>query len=255
MKNLAALIAATFAIGVVLSGGLQAQQTGATPQSIVDLDWKRGPETFTVKPLKGTIRVRSDEAFVQGKDAREYVRLGHGRSDYRPDAVVFKLKGPFERSVVIYEHIETGHVEMDDWDQQIRPEELLAEIRRANEEDNKKRPPGYDAVYTDGWIEEPYIDRENAVAYWAYRLHNDKGEQFVNAQAVELTRNGFTSLSWVGTAEQFASTQQNLIPALRAYDIDKGQRYADFEPGSDKVAKAGIGAIVFDILTGNKTGD
>jgi len=123
MSRLRILVGAVFAISVLLSGSLAAQQlTAAEKQALLDLKSKFGPGSSTIESLNGAISIGRDEILYEGKNAREFVNLLARRGGFTPDAVVFKLKGPSAASFVTYERTKTGHVEMEDWERELQPD-------------------------------------------------------------------------------------------------------------------------------------
>jgi uncharacterized membrane-anchored protein len=253
LRKLAICAAVTAA--VTLSAQAQMPQERAVEEAIASLGWQLGPKSHTLPSSNAVIQTQHDEAFLQGADAHEFARLSEGHTGFQPDAVVIKFDGPLAESFVMYSYSDLGYVKMDDWEEFIDPSYILKEIRKNTEEANKNRAAGYPALYVDDWVEKPYLDRENAIVYWAIKGHAQEGSQFVNAKAIKLGRKGMSDLVWVGSPDQFQDASRNLQPALEAYRYDDGFRYADFRPGVDTVAAVGVGAISYKMLTGsNKRG-
>jgi uncharacterized membrane-anchored protein len=161
-----------------------------------------------------------------------------------------KTDGPMSDSYVMYTYIDMGYVKMDDWDEFINANDILSKIRNRTMETNKIRAEDYPKLYIDGWAEQPHLDRQGAIVYWAIRGHSDTGSAFVNAKALKLGRKGITDIVWVGAPEQFQDASRSLEPALKAYRYGGGYGYADFQRGVDTVAAVGVGAIAYKMLTG-----
>jgi len=224
-----------------------------TDEELRKLNYEFGPGTFTIDSSGAVVRVGVDEVFLQGESAKEFMRLSTGNSRSKPDAVVFGLEGPFERSSVLYRYFHTGHVKTDDWELAIQPDQLMAHINKNTQEDNRTRPPGYSEVIADGWVQRPVIDRQIPIAYWAYRYHTNRGQQFVTAVALKLERQGYSQFQWIGSPDQFRGAKRTLDSAIQAYRLPEGQGYGDFDPGTDKVSKAGLGEIITNLLTGSNS--
>jgi uncharacterized membrane-anchored protein len=244
------------ALGITLSVGMaiSAQaQTAADNNSISNLDWQIGVNSHQVQASNAVIRTSEDEAFLKGKHAWKFARLTEGHDRMKPDALIYKLEGPLADSIVYFRYLETGYLKMDDWSQNIDAEKIIQTIRNNTAKANQAKAAGYGKLYVDGWVEKPYLDKKNAIVYWAIRGHSEDGQKFVNAKAIKLGRKGMSTLVWVGSPAQFQGASQNLQPALQAYKYQNGFRYADFRPGVDTVAAVGIGAIAYKMMTGKSS--
>lgn len=141
-------------------------------------------------------------------------------------------------------------MKMDDWEEYIDKDELLKEIQKSTEAANKIKRKGYPKLYVDSWAQEPYLDKANAIIYWAISAHTSEGGSIVNAKAMKLGRKGFAEIVWMGKPDQFANAQISLSPSLTAYQYDEGSKYADYVPGTDTVAVVGAGALAYKLITG-----
>jgi len=252
------------AIAVVLLGPLlgdllmdaRPPQHGAiTEEDLRKLNWNYGPGTFSIDSSNAVVRAGDSQVFVQGQSAREFMRLNTGNSNSRPDAVAYTFEGPSKSSAVLYTYYDVGHVKMDDWQTPINQDALLFDIKKLAVEDNKRRARGYSDIVVDEWIQTPATDPQIPAAYWAYKYHSGRGQQYVTAGAIMLSRNGYSAIQWIGSPQQFRGVRQTLDPAIEAYRLPEGQRYADYKPGTDKVAKAGLGEIIVDLLTGSSSSE
>lgn len=219
--------------------------------AIADLNWQYGADSYTISASNAVIHTREDEAFLQGEDAWEAMRLSEGHDRFKPNALIVKVDGPMAGSSVLFGYEKIGYVKMGDWEENIDPAKILLLIQQRTEEQNKVREVGYPKIYIDGWAEKPYLDRQNAIVYWAIKGHDGDDRQFINAKALKLGRKGMSDLVWVGSPEQFYGAAQNLQPALDAYQYQEGFRYADFRPGLDTIAAVGIGVLAYKMLTGS----
>lgn len=220
-------------------------------EEISKLNWQIGEGIHELIKAKSNISTQEDEAFLEGEDAHKFMKISEGHDAFKPDALIVKLSGPMAESGVVFNFFEDGYVKMDDWEDHIDPSSILDDIKRGTKEANKIKAKGYPKLYVDGWVEEPYLDREKAVVYWAIKGHDDAGNMFVNAKVLKLGRKGYTSIVWMGAPAQFKNAAQTLTPALGAYRYQEGMRYADYIPDVDTVAAVGVGAITYKLLTGN----
>jgi uncharacterized membrane-anchored protein len=245
---------AVLSAGLATSAYAQALQENAMVDAIANLNWQIGGNTHALPSANAVVETRDDDAFLLEDDADGFLNIIEGHEGFDVDALVMKLEGPLTDSFVTYSHEDIGHVSMDDWEEHIDANAILAQIRKNTEADNNVRAEGYPPLFIDGWLEEPYIDRKNAIVFWAIIGHSGDGESFVNAKALKLGRNGFADLVWVGSPEQFRGAANILENALETSRYNEGFRYADFRPGVDTVAAAGIGAIAYQMMTGSKKG-
>ena len=217
---------------------------------IQELDWKIEPGEYVLDDNNSSVTTTSEEYILIGKEAHKYMHISEGHEGFKPDAAIVRVEGPSQDSQVIYTLHDIGYIKMDDWDEHIDPKEMLAQIKKSTLEANKIREEGYPDVFVDDWIEKPYLDTESATAYWAISGHTSDGITFVNAKALKLGRHGYTEVIWMGSRELFSNAEKSLSPSLVAYDYHEGFQYADYTPGTDKVAAVGVGALAYKLITG-----
>lgn len=240
-----------FAILIVAgSSRVMAFDEQAMIDQIRTLDWQTEPNRYQLTGADASLTTNAEEYLLKEKDAHAYMRITEGHDGFKPDAVVVRVQGPHKNTQVIYTYHEIGYVKMDDWEEHIDKDELLSEIKKSTEAANKIKAEGYSSLYVDGWAQEPYLDKENAIIYWAIMAHSSEGTSLVNAKAMRLGRKGFSEIVWMGVPEQFANAQASLAPALEAYQYNEGATYADFVPGKDAVAAVGAGALAYKLITG-----
>jgi uncharacterized membrane-anchored protein len=163
------------------------------------------------------------------------------------DAVVVD---PNNFAVVFLEYIESGYVNLDDWndlDSTILLDQIIENTKKANEE---RRQNGVEELDVKGWRIEPTLDREQGFVYWAIDAM-DGGALIVNAIALKLGRKGFEKLTWVGSADLYSAPGGFLQAMIDAHQYKSGYKYADYSIG-DKIAAFGIAALV-SASAGGKT--
>jgi uncharacterized membrane-anchored protein len=141
-----------------------------------------------------------------------------------------------------------GFVHDDDW-HELNADDLLDAIRENTSRDNAERVrKGRHPIEILGWSQRPTFDAHKKIAYWALKAKNEEGH-VINASGIQLSRDGFTRVTWIGRPEQFLNAESALDPAISRYDYDQGWRYADFRPG-DAVAGIGIAALTRQMVMG-----
>ncbi|MDE3247082.1 MAG: DUF2167 domain-containing protein [Bacteroidota bacterium] len=138
-----------------------------------------------------------------------------------------------------------GYVKDDDADN-IKYDELLADLRKGQEEANPERKKeGYAAMHLLGWASAPYYDKQNKVLHWAKEF-SVEGEdaKTLNYEVRVLGRKGVLSLTAIATMDQLSEVKKNIPAILKMAEYDKGFKYEEFDSGVDKVAAWTIGGLV-----------
>jgi uncharacterized membrane-anchored protein len=140
---------------------------------------------------------------------------------------------------------EDGYVK-DEEAEKIDYSELLTEMKKAVEDQNPERQKaGYEPIHLVGWAKAPYYDQQRHKLYWAKELKfGANQENTLNYNIRMLGRRGVLVLNAVAGMAQLPEIEQATPRILAAVDFNPGHRYADFKPGSDKVATYGLAAMV-----------
>jgi uncharacterized membrane-anchored protein len=145
--------------------------------------------------------------------------------------------------IVTYE--KDGHVKDDDADS-IKYDELLKTMQDATNENNEVRKKnGYKPMSLVGWAEQPTYDKQSHKLYWAKELNFDGApENTLNYNIRVLGRDGVLVLNAVAGMNQIGQIKQDMQSVNAFTDFTVGNRYADFDNKTDKVAEYGIAALV-----------
>jgi uncharacterized membrane-anchored protein len=146
---------------------------------------------------------------------------------------------------VIVTYDKDGHVKDDDADS-IKYDELLKQMQEATSENNAARKEqGYAPMTLVGWAEPPSYDKAHHKLYWAKELRTDgAGENGLNYNIRVLGREGVLVLNAVAGMQQIAQVKTEMQHVTAFTDFTAGNRYADFDSKTDKVAEYGIAALV-----------
>jgi len=146
---------------------------------------------------------------------------------------------------VIISFSEDGYVKDDDA-AKIDYGELLASIQKATREANPERAKaGYAQVELVGWAEPPSYDSVAHKLYWAKDLKfTDDSAHTLNYNIRVLGRRGVLVLNAVASMDRLESVRRDMAKVIGFVEFSGGHRYADFIPGSDKVAEYGIAALI-----------
>jgi uncharacterized membrane-anchored protein len=145
--------------------------------------------------------------------------------------------------VVTYE--KDGHVKDDDADS-IKYGELLKSMQEGIKESNEQRKEkGYPAMSLVGWAETPHYDKASHKLYWAKELHTEGSNQNgLNYSIRVLGREGVLVLNAVAGMPQISQIRSEMRAVTAFTDFTAGNRYADFDGKTDKVAEYGIAALI-----------
>jgi uncharacterized membrane-anchored protein len=127
---------------------------------------------------------------------------------------------------------------------------LLTKMQKATEESNPERvKQGYHAMELVGWAEPPHYDADSHKLYWARDLKLTKANgstvgQSLNYDIRVLGRRGYLSLNAVAPIDQLDKVRADMPQVLAMTDFDTGERYADYDSKTDKLAAYGIAALV-----------
>ena len=217
---------------------------------VQQLDWKGASDGYEIPSNDAKISVSENEYLVLGKDAHKFMLLTEGHDGFKPDAVKLKIHTDESESTSIYQRNEIGFVKTDDWEENIDADDMMSEITQGTEEANNVRAEGHAKLYIDGWAQEPFLDKDNSIIYWAINGHTSDNRKFINAKALKLGRKGYTDVIWTGSPELFTNAETVLEPVLASYAYSEGFQYDDFIPETDTVAAMGAGALVYKLATG-----
>jgi uncharacterized membrane-anchored protein len=146
---------------------------------------------------------------------------------------------------VIITYNADGYVKDDDASS-IDYGKLMTEMQQNDVQENKQRTAdGYPALHTVGWAEPPHYDQATHKLFWALDLQAD-GDTIhsLNYNIRMLGRKGVLVLNAIAGMPQLADVKVAAPKIISMVDFEQGNRYADFDASTDKVAAYGIAALV-----------
>lgn len=146
---------------------------------------------------------------------------------------------------VIITYDNSGHVTDEDAGD-IDYAELLVQMQQESKESNEfRRQEGYPTVELVGWAEEPRYDAAEKKFYWAKELKFEGNEvNTLNYNVRVLGREGVLELNAVAGIEQLPAIRAGMPEVIAMASFVEGQRYADFNESTDKLAGYGLAALV-----------
>jgi uncharacterized membrane-anchored protein len=119
----------------------------------------------------------------------------------------------------------------------------MQEGTKAANEERKKQ--GYPGMQLAGWAEPPHYDKAAHKLYWAKDLLNEDSDHHgLNYNIRVLGREGVLVLNAVADMGQLAQIKTEMQKVTAFTNFTAGNRYADFNDKTDKVAEYGIAALV-----------
>ena len=202
-----------------------------------------GPKTIDLG-AQASMQLPAGMAFLPKQPADKLMQMvGNGTDPNRYGIIIPTSEEDDWMADLSY--IDSGYIKDDDaknWD----VDALLKNIKEGTKEQNKQRAQqGIPPLEVGGWVEKPHYDA--ATRHLIYSVDaKTVGEATpsVNYNTYALGRYGYISLNFVAdldTIERYKPTAQQLLAAI---EYRAGQRYADFNPTTDKIAEYGIAALV-----------
>lgn len=150
-----------------------------------------------------------------------------------------------ESWAVTIEYEQDGHVSDEDASE-IDYADLLKDMQADAKAANKEREKlGYEPVSLVGWAASPYYDASAHKLHWAKELRfGDSQHHTLNYNIRVLGREGVLVLNFIAGMEQKSLIDAKLDQVLKLAEFNPGSRYEDFDPGMDKVAAYGLGALI-----------
>ncbi|HET6408495.1 MAG TPA: DUF2167 domain-containing protein [Chthoniobacteraceae bacterium] len=250
---------ATHLVALLLTPLLAFAQNEPTPEQIEQSKSAARKLVEELKPQQGVITLPGGAAQVTvpeslryygSKDAKTILEKIWGNPPSETEFLGMLL--PVDRSPmdenswgVIIDFEDAGYVKDDDA-ANLDYDELLQTMKAEAAESNKAREQaGYPKVGLIGWATAPHYDAAAKKIYWAKELKFDESpDHTLNYFIRVLGRRGILNLNVVAGMKQLAEVEKATPTILSAVEFTEGNRYADFKPGSDKVATYGLAGLI-----------
>ncbi len=138
-----------------------------------------------------------------------------------------------------------GHVKDDDANS-IKYDELLKSMQDGiNESNAERKKNGYAELSLIGWAEQPTYDSQTHKLFWAKNIKfSDSPDNTLNYNVRVLGRDGVLVLNAISSMGQIDRIKSEMRTVTAFTEFTSGNRYADFDSKTDKVAEYGIAALV-----------
>jgi uncharacterized membrane-anchored protein len=245
-KLAAALLAALMCAPAAFADDLPAEKAQQL-QFLRTLNYRSGEVKL---PEAGvTMYVRSGFRFLDHDDARKVLEQ-YWRNP--PDDTVLGLLVPEDAGLdsehawaVVVTYVDEGHVSDEDA-AKVDYAQIMKDMKEATAEENEeRRKQNYPEVDIVGWAQAPNYDAAGKRIYWAREL-DFKGESVhtLNYDIRVLGRDGYLSMNAIASMPDLPLVRDGMQRVLPMAQFDSGHRYADYQPGHDKLAAYGLAALV-----------
>lgn len=146
---------------------------------------------------------------------------------------------------VVVTYDKDGHIKDDDANK-IDYDSLLKDMQASIADSNAERKKqGYGGMSLQGWAERPSYDKAAHKMYWAKQIRfDDAAQDTLNYNVRVLGREGVLVLNAVADAGQIDQIRKDMQTVTAFTEFTQGNRYADFNDKTDKVAEYGLAALV-----------
>jgi uncharacterized membrane-anchored protein len=205
-------------------------------KAILSLNWVKPPNSGDIAN-RAKIDLMKDNYFLGEEETKKFLKI-NGNPESPGNYTLFN---PLEGWFAIFSFSPEGYVKDDE---KIDADALLKVLKENNAkgiEERKKQ--GLPLLYLDGWYTPPHYDKENKRLEWATKIHDKDNNIVVNYTTRVLGRNGYMNVLLVSEPSTLDRDIKSFKTALKKFDFNNGERYAEWREG-DKVAAYGLGALV-----------
>ena len=137
-----------------------------------------------------------------------------------------------------------GYVKDDEF-AKIDFKDMLADLQKAYKAGSDERVKGgYGKMELAAWAQQPHYDAATHKLYYAKLFDVEGPEQQLNYDIRVLGRHGHLELSIMSSKSEMGDIEAQAPKILGMVDFTDGNRYADYKPGTDKVAAYGIAGLI-----------
>jgi len=205
----------------------------------------QGPADVPLRQL-ATLHLPDPYSYIPVTEAAAFMRsMGNVTDENFYGLVMSKQHDQFW--FVSIDYVDSGHLKDDDaksWD----ADELLQNLKDGTEAGNKERAErGFPPLDVVGWIERPAYDESTHRLVWSMLVKDRSGVEqgtTVNYNTYALGRQGYFMLNLVTGEAGIANDRKHADAILAGLDYKPGERYADFDSSTDRVAEYGLAALI-----------
>ena len=211
-------------------------------QTPAQLAWQPGPRTMPIGGELAEIDVDDGYSFLDAEGTKQLMEMMQNPVSGTELATVAPATAD-QSWFVVFEFDASGYVpdaEKDDLD----PDAILESLRQGTEAANEeRRRRGWETLSIVGWQEPPHYDERTNHLSWAVIGESQSGRN-VNRIVKLLGRRGVMTATLVSSPEELSFATMATGALLSGYRFQPGNTYAEYVPGSDKLAAYGLTALV-----------
>jgi len=226
----------------------QAQEgDAAVQQALASLHYQTGD--VALSDAGATLHVQPGFKYLGHDDARKVLEDLWGNP---PDESVLGMLVPDNAGLasdhswaVVVTFSDDGYVSDEDASK-VDYTQIMKDMQEASVDENAERKKaGYPEISIVGWAQPPHYDAAGKRIYWAKEL-SVKGADTntLNYDIRVLGREGYLSMNAVAAMNDLGTVQTGMQQVLPMAEFNSGHRYADYKPGTDKLAAYGLAALV-----------
>jgi uncharacterized membrane-anchored protein len=231
-------------LGVALCFALFGAAPEATAQDDkeIQLPWQEGSMGMPIGDGLAQIDLNSEYLFLGAEGTQLFMELTQNPVNGREVATVMPRDGE-QGWFLVFEYDDVGYVPDDEKDS-LDAATMIASIREGTEAANaERRKRGWVTMRIVDWHEEPFYDSSTNNLTWSI-IGESNGERNVNRMIKLLGREGVMTATLVSSPEGLENAAAVTDSLLADYRYVPGQTYAEFVPGTDKLAQYGLTALV-----------
>jgi uncharacterized membrane-anchored protein len=236
------MLCAAFTVPVFAQDSPEAAEEEALPE----LKYSSGD---IVLPNKvATLRLGEKYHYLDPEAASQLLQLWGNPPDNTTQGAIYPADvNPLEKGgwAVFLTYLDEGHVDDSDA-KDIDYDDMLKDMKEGTEASNDARKEaGYPAMHLINWAEPPRYDAAAKKLYWAKEIStDDSSTHYLNYDVRVLGREGVLSMEAVAAMDQLAQVRTEMRPLLEVAEFNEGDRYAEFNAKTDRMADYGLGALI-----------
>jgi uncharacterized membrane-anchored protein len=242
------LAAAVLAALSCFSGAAFAQDSDrAVRQALDSLHYQTGD--IALSDAGATLHVQPGFKYLAHDDARKVLEDVWGNP---PDDDIVGMLVPDNAALgtehswaVVVTFADDGYVSDEDASK-VDYSQVLKDMQAATGDENAERKKaGYPEYSIVGWAQPPRYEASTKRIYWAKQLQvQGADDNTLNYDIRVLGREGYLSMNAVASMADMNLVQSGMQQVLPMAEFNAGHRYADYKPGTDKLAAYGLAALV-----------
>jgi uncharacterized membrane-anchored protein len=206
------------------------------------LPWQGGPGVAEIGDGLAQIELAEGYIFLDRTGTKQLMELTENPLSGAEQATVSSASGD-SYWFLVFEWDPIGYVD-DTEGHSLDADAILSSIRQGTAAANKERERrGWTPINIVGWREAPHYDPSTNNLTWAILAENE-GQKSINRIVKLLGRRGVMTATLVSGIEELDSASKQVDDLLAGYSFTSGNTYAEFVPGSDRMAEIGLTALI-----------